>query len=160
MVDDDLSIASRHSGGFGGNRRLMMIAQFYAGQGASLTTRFGEPVHVAGQAGELLVRGGSIWLTRRGDPDDLVLFAGQRLRLRADDDAVFEQWARDQPAMIDWRPVSRAGVPSVLRAALVAGLRFAESSFAALARSAAAGAIRAQGCISGGDSSVCAGAAK
>ena len=135
----------------------MMITQFYAGQSSSVATRFGEPLRVVGGAGELRVHGGAVWLTRRGDPDDLVLYAGQRLRLRADDEAVFEQWARDQPALVDWRPAQRA---SVFRAALVAGLRLAECAFAALARSAAASAKRAQGCISGGDSSACAGAAK
>ena len=145
-----------------------MNAQFYAGQGSRLEMRFGEPLRVAGHGGELWVRSGAVWLTRRGDPDDVVLYAGQQLRLRDDDDAVFEQWQRDQPAVIDWRPAAQTGAARRrLRAtaaaalgALAGGLRRAEAGFAALARSAAASASRAQGCISGGASIASAGTAK
>ena len=120
--------------------------------------------------GELAVLEGRVWVTRRGDLADHVLAAGQRMRLSARDRAVIEQWRRDQPAMVDWHPgrarrsrlrpgaLRRAALAWPLRAvAAVAGevargLQRAEAGVAALARSAAASARRAQGCIGAGDS--------
>ena len=147
-----------------------MNSQFYAGQGALLTTRFGQALRVAPGAGELRVHHGAIWLTRRGDPADVLLEAGQRLRLRAGDEAVFEQWQRDVPALVDWQADQalrtrrlRGALLSALAfgaAAAAGGLRRAEAGFAALARTAAASASRAQGCISAGDSMASAGTVK
>ena len=104
--------------------------------------------------GELAVLDGRVWVTRRGDLDDHVLAAGQRMWLSAHDRAVIEQWRRDQPAMFDWHPgrAPRAQPrPGALRRAAVAwplrGVAFA----------AALRARRAQGCIKAGDSMASAG---
>jgi hypothetical protein len=98
----------------------MMNSQFYAGRSsrlpALLTTRWAEPVRLRGRGGELRVRSGAVWLTRVGDADDRVLHAGQRLRLRPGDDAVFEQWQRDVPAIVEWQSARPAGLSRWLRA--------------------------------------------
>lgn len=123
--------------------------------------------------GELVVLQGRVWLTRggrTGDTGDHLVEAGQRVRLVAAQDAVIEPWDRDADAVVQWRPhpqgVLAAAQALVLRglaffageAAL--GLRGLAGAFAALARSAASSASRAQGCISAGDSIACSGALK
>ncbi len=111
--------------------------------------------------GELTVRSGCVWLTRRGDLDDHVLSAGQHLALAPGDDVVVDRWRRDSPALWDWQP---ARVPvggryrAVVLRAVARGLRGAAGALAALARNAAAMASRAQGCISAGDSMASSGA--
>ncbi|HEY2927105.1 DUF2917 domain-containing protein [Piscinibacter sp.] len=153
-----------------------MESQFYAGRAGALQTRWGQPVRIDHVGGEFVVRSGRVWITRRGDPDDHVIGAGQRMVLEPAEGVVIEQWHRDQPALIDWRPQHAA--PRQLRrvagfargvaaralcgvafsaAASARGLRRVEAGFAALARSAAAMARRAQGCICAGDSIASAG---
>src|SRR5438067_7351147 len=92
------------------------------------------PLSLASHAGEIVVASGSVWLTRRGDLDDHVLEAGQRVSLSSDDAAVVEPWRAGEHTVIDWQPAAQ---PRVLRR-LVGGL-------AALARSAASMARRARG---------------
>ena len=150
-----------------------MNRQSYAGR--SQVVSDGRALRLEAVDGELAVREGRVWITRRGDLDDHVLGAGESMRLSAHDRAVIEQWRRDQPAMFDWQPgraprpqsapgaLRRAALAWPLRGvAFVAGgvagsLRRAEAGFAALARSAAASARRAQGCMSAGDSMASAG---
>ncbi len=149
-----------------------METQFYAGQGAVLQTLWGQPLRIDHLGGEFTVRSGQVWVTRRGDTEDHVLEAGQRIVLKPADAAVIEQWRRDLPAVIDWTPrlqprralaLPRTAAALGLRALAFAagaaafGLRRAEAGFAALARSAAAMAKRAQGCICAGDSIASAG---
>ena len=153
-----------------------MESQFYAGRAGALQTRWGEPVRIDHRGGEFVVRSGRVWITRPGDLDDHIIGAGQRIMLEPADGVVVEQWHRDQPAVIDWRP--RHAAPRQLRrvtglargvaarvlcgvafaaGASARGLRRVEGGFAALARSAAAMARRAQGCICAGDSIASAG---
>jgi hypothetical protein len=131
-----------------------MNSQFYAAPIGGLAMQFGHPVRIEHQAGDVVVRSGRVWLTRRGDPDDHVLEAGQRVRLAAGDTAVVEPWQRGEPTVIDWHPAQRRPVRVLPRDAAAFGLRgvaFAADrlagGFAALARNAASMARRAQGCI-------------
>ncbi len=138
-----------------------MKSQLYAAPLGGLAMHFGQPVRFAQQAGEVVVRSGRVWLTRRGDLDDHVLEAGQRVRLEADDAVVVEPWQRGEQTVIDWRPAqprpvralprdaAALGLRGVASAAdrLAGGLRRAAGGLAALARSAASMASRAQGCI-------------
>lgn len=138
-----------------------MKSQFYAASLGGLAMQFGQPVRIDHQAGEFVVRSGRVWLTRRGDLDDHVLEAGQRVRLAAADTAVIEPWQRGEPTVVDWHPAQPRPVRALPRDAaafglrgvafaadgLAGGLRRAAGSFAALARNAASMARRAQGCI-------------
>ena len=90
----------------------------------------GQAVPLGRFGGELAVVAGSVWLTRDGDPADHVIERGERIRVSAADHAVIE------------------------------ALHPAATGFEALARSAAASAWRAQGCIAGGDSIASSGALK
>jgi hypothetical protein len=121
---------------------------------------------VAPQASWLVAREGDIWVTRSGDLDDHMLARGERLALARGDDVVVEALRRDMPAVWDWQP--RAASAYGLRRELLAwgsartarALRGAAVFFeglAAQARSAAARACRAQGCINMGDSMASAG---
>ena len=123
-----------------------------------------------GRGGDLEVAQGVVWLTRRGDPNDHVLAAGQRFRLGSFEDAVIESWQASGAASVRWQPrhqdlaerllaVGFAGM-AALAGAAAAGLRAAAGRFASLARSAASSASRAQGCIQVGDSSASSGALK
>lgn len=112
----------------------------------------------------LLPRAGSVWVTREGDLNDYVLDAGQRLALARGDRVAVSAWDASQPALWDWTPMRPAQRYRLLRDAaagafgLVArALRGAADGLTALARSAAAIACRAQGCIRAGDSIASAG---
>lgn len=137
----------------------------------------GEVLRLGRGGGELMVLTGQLWLTRV-DPDgpgyrersgDHVLGAGQSIRLGAAQGAVIEPWCRDG-VRVRWLPSPRGAAAKaqarMLRALAFlageaeAGLRGLARAFAALARSAASSASRAQGCISAGESIACSGAAK
>ena len=112
----------------------------------------------------LMPRRGSLWVTREGDLNDYVLHAGQRLALARGDRVSVGAWSADEPALWDWAPMRPAPRYRLLRDAVGAGfdfaaraLRGAADGLAALARSAAAIACRAQGCIKAGDSIASAG---
>ena len=139
-----------------------MNAQFYALPGGPVESVFGQPLRVAHAGGEFAVLEGRVWLTRRGDPDDHVLGAGERIVLEPADDVVIEPWSRDETARLEWRPILQAPrgerlLRDTLGAALrgvsvaagnaVLGLRRVEAGLDALARSAASSARRAQRCI-------------
>lgn len=149
-----------------------MNTQVYGFPPRSEVLRWGEPVRIDAGAGEITVKIGRVWITRRGDLDDHILAAGQRLALSPGDAAVVEAWRNDERAAISWRPapqrlafavLPRAGVALGLRGVAVAAdlaaavLRRAATGLSALARSAASMARRAQGCMSAGDSMASAG---
>ena len=119
---------------------------------------------LAPQEAWLEARRGAIWVTRSGDPDDHVLARGERMAVARGDDLVLQAWHRDEPAAWDWRPRAaparyglRREVPAWAWARVARGLRGAADSLTALARSAAARACRAQGCIRAADSMASAG---
>jgi hypothetical protein len=133
----------------------------------------GTALRLSRGGGELVVLEGRVWLTRgghTGDTGDHVLEPGQRMRLVAGQNAVIEAWDRDQAAVVRWQPqpqgVLAVGQALVLRALAffageaALGLRGLAGGLAALARSAASSASRAQGCINAGDSIACSGALK
>jgi hypothetical protein len=139
-----------------------MNAQFYALPGGPVESVFGQPLRVEHAGGEFAVLAGRVWLTRRGDLDDHVLSAGERIVLEPADDVVIESWRRNETARLEWRPIAQpprgerllrdalgAALRGVAAAAggAVLGLRRLEAGFEALARSAASSARRAQGCI-------------
>ena len=113
----------------------------------------GQARRVGEGAGDLTVLRGRVWLTGRcgpGDESDLVLSPGDSLRVADAACAVVESWRRDEGAVLRWQP--RAQRPRL------GG--FAGAFFAALARTAASSASRAQGCIRAGDSMASSGAVK
>lgn len=113
----------------------------------------GQARRVGTGAGELSVLRGRVWLTGRcgpGDDSDRVLSPGDSLRLSDAAGAVVESWRRGEGAELRWQP--RAQRPGLAF--------FAGAFFAALARTAASSASRAQGCISAGDSIASSGAVK
>ena len=119
---------------------------------------------VAPQRAWLLARDGALWVTRAGDLEDHVLARGERLAVARGDDLVLQAWHRDQPAVWDWQPLTAPTGYGLRREALAwawaraaRALRGAADGFAALARSAAARACRAQGCIKAGESMASAG---
>lgn len=112
----------------------------------------------------LMPRAGSLWVTREGDLHDYVLGAGERLALTRGDRVAVGAWKAGEPALWDWTPMQPARRYRLVRVA--AGLAFdaaarvlrgAADGLAALARSAASMACRAQGCIKAGDSMASAG---
>jgi hypothetical protein len=112
----------------------------------------------------LLPRKGRLWVTRAGDLEDYVLDAGERMALARGDRVAVGAWNEGQPALWDWTPMQPARRYRLLRDAAAAalglaarGLRAGADALAALARSAAATACRAQGCIRAGDSMASAG---
>ena len=120
---------------------------------------------VAPRPAWLRVQAGMLWVTRSGDPEDHVLVRGERLAIARGDDLVLQAWCRDVPAVWDWQPMRaparyrlRRALPAWAWAACARALRGAADGLAALARSAAARASRAQGCISAGDSIAAGGA--
>ncbi len=112
--------------------------------------------------GCLVVEAGPLWVTRDGDPDDHVLQRGERLALRRGERVVAGAWRPDRP--IAWRYEGvrdgRGAFRAAFRAAVFAAAADAFEAVAARARSAAASASRAQGCISIGDSMASSGALK
>ena len=120
---------------------------------------------VAPQRAWVVARDGALWITRAGDLEDHVLARGERLAVTRGDDLVLQAWHRDQPAVWDWQPLTtpvgyglRREVLAWAWARAARALRGVADGFAALARSAAARACRAQGCIKTGDSMASAGA--
>ena len=154
-----------------------MNTQLQLFHGGTFQMGWGEPVRIADVDGELTVVSGRVWLTGTGDAQDHVLRARQRIAVAATDDVVVEPWDRGEAAIIGWQPATqaqdrrpatlarRAAAPLLRGVASAADsmaltLRAAELGFAALARTAASTASRAQGCISGGDSIASSGAVK
>lgn len=123
----------------------------------------GEALHLGRLGGELVVVDGRVWLTRDGDLGDHVVEPGQKLRLAVNENAVIEPATTGGTATVRWYPRRQSFVGALAEAplrglAVLTGL--AATGFAALARSAAASASRAQGCIIGGDSMASSGALK
>lgn len=151
----------------------MMNAQLYGLPSQPEILRWGEPKRIGAGSGEIEVKSGRVWVTRRDDLDDHVLAAGERLLLLAGDAAVVEAWRQGERAVIVWRAAARQrlALAALPRASAAWGLRGVASvadffaavlrrvaaGLSALARSAASMASRAQGCISAGDSMASAG---
>ena len=123
----------------------------------------GEAFHLGRLGGELAVVDGRVWLTRDGDLGDHVVEPGQRVRLAVSDNAVIEPAETGGSATVRWYPRRQSFVGALAEEPL-RGLAFltglVAKGFVALARSAAASASRAQGCINGGDSIASSGALK
>ena len=123
----------------------------------------GEALHLGRLGGDLVVVDGRVWLTRDGDLGDHVVEPGQTLRLAVNDNAVIESARTGAAVTVRWYPRRQSFVGALAEAPL-RGLAFLTGlvarGFAALARSAAARASRAQGCINGGDSMASSGALK
>lgn len=105
----------------------------------------------------LIALGGRLWVTRQGDLNDYVLEAGQRLAVGRGDHVTVGALEAGQTAVWDWRPAAERAAPryALLRGlvawsfgAVARALRGAADGLAALARSAASIASRAQGCMS------------
>jgi len=141
-------------------------------QAGAASVQFDAPVRAERLAGEFAVLSGRVWITRLGDVDDYVLEAGERFFLEPADRILIEPWTAGQAVEVAWKPhaqrpraeaLPRDAAAFVLRAlagaaaSVAFGLRRAELGFDALARSAAAMARRAQGCIRAGDSMASAG---
>lgn len=123
----------------------------------------GQALRLGRLGGELTAVDARVWLTRDGDLGDHFVEPGERVRLAVGENAVIEPARTGASATVRWNPRRQSFVGALaadpLRGlAFVAGL--AATGFAALARSAAASASRAQGCISGGDSMASSGALK
>ena len=123
----------------------------------------GQALQLGHLGGELTVLEGRIWLTRDNDLGDFVYERGQRVRLAVGEHGVVESLDANRPAVFRWNPRRQTFVGAVLAEPL-RGLAFltaaAARGFAALARSAAESACRAQGSISTGDSMASSGALK
>ncbi len=122
-----------------------------------------EAVPLGRLGGELTVLDGRVWLTRDGDLGDHFIEPGERVRVGIAEHAVIEPARSGETVTLRWNPRRQSFVGALLAEplrglAFLAGL--AARGFAALARSAAASASRAQGCISGGDSMASSGALK
>ena len=114
----------------------------------------GTALHLGRLGGDLLVVSGSIWLTRDGDLGDHVVEPGQKVRLGVNENAVIESACTGSAVTVRWYP-RRQTFAGALAEAPLRGLAsltaLVARGFVALARSAAASASRAQGCINGGD---------
>lgn len=123
----------------------------------------GQALQLGRLGGELTVIEGRVWLTRGAELGDHIVVPGQRVRFGAGEHAVIESLDRHRGVVVRWNPRRQSFVGALLAEPL-RGLAFlagvAARGFAALARSAAASACRAQGCISGGDSIASSGALK
>jgi len=107
---------------------------------------------------------GAVWVTRRGDPNDYVLQPGERLALPRGEQVTVSPLHADQAALWDWNFAPPQPAQRRVRAAVALGFDFTArvlertaAGLAALARSAASIACRAQGCIKPGDSMASAG---
>ncbi len=123
----------------------------------------GEALHLGRLGGDLVVIDGRVWLTRDGDLGDHVVEPGRKIRLAVNENAVIESADTGRAATVRWYP-RRQSFAGALAEAPLRGLAFltgrVAAGFVALARSAAASASRAQGCINGGDSMASSGALK
>ena len=123
----------------------------------------GQALELGRLGGEFTVIEGRVWLTRGAELGDHIVIPGQRVRLAAGEHAVIEPLDRNGSVAVRWNPRRQSFVGALLAEPL-RGLAFltgvAARGFAALARSAADSACRAQGCISGGDSIASSGALK
>lgn len=148
-----------------------MRTQLFPQAGAA-ALEFDAPVRVERLAGEFAVLSGRVWITRQGDVDDYVLEVGERFFIEPTDKVVIEPWTAGEAVSVAWQghaqrtrveALPRGAAAFALRslasgaAAAAFGLRRAELGFDALARSAAAMARRAQGCMRPGDSIASAG---
>ncbi|MEO7152316.1 MAG: DUF2917 domain-containing protein [Burkholderiaceae bacterium] len=143
-----------------------MNAQFRPCAAGTFQMLHERPVAIDTRGGELAVLSGEVWLTRAGDPVDYFLSAGQTVRIEPHRQVVVAAWDRSEWPTLAWQPDPReraghfdardvradlfaAGWSGLawLAAGAAAGLRRVEGGFAALARSAASSAQRAQGCI-------------
>jgi hypothetical protein len=102
--------------------------------------------------GELTVVEGRVWLTRDNDLGDFLVEPGQRVRLAVGENGVIESLDARHDVLLRWNPRRQSFIGALIAeplrgAAFLTGV--AARGFAALARSAAAGACRAQGSISG-----------
>ena len=133
------------------------------GPGLERRVEAGQALPLGRLGGELSVLQGRVWLTRDGDLGDHRVDSGERVRLGVAENAVIESWDSGQAVVVRWNP-RRQRVFGALRVEPLRGLAFvarlAAGGFAALARSAAASASRAQGCISARDSMASSGALK
>ena len=123
----------------------------------------GQAIHLGRLGGELTVLEGRVWLTRDSDLGDHRVAAGERLRLAVGENAVIEPWDAGHAVSVQWKPRRQGFFGAVVAEPLCARawtLGALAGGFSALARSAAASASRAQGCISGGDSMASSGALK
>ncbi len=140
-----------------------MNTQLRLFHGGTFRMHSGDAAHLGRLGGELTVLDGRVWLTRDGDLGDHFVGAGERVRVASGENAVIEPSRAGESVSLRWQPRRQSFVGAVLAeplrgVAFLAG-RLA-AGFAALARSAAASACRAQGCISGGDSIASSGALK
>lgn len=123
----------------------------------------GEALRLGRLGGDLVVVDGRVWLTRDGDLGDHVVEPGQKIRLAVNENAVIEPATTGSTATVRWYPRRQSFVGALAEEPL-RGLAFltglVAKGFVALARSAAASASRAQGCINGGDSMASSGALK
>ena len=115
----------------------------------------GEALHLGRLGGDLTVVDGRVWLTRDGDLGDHVVEPGQKVRLAVNENAVIESAQTGGSVTVRWYPRRQSFVGALLAEPL-RGVAFltgvAANGLASLARRAAAGASRAEGCIKGGDS--------
>jgi uncharacterized protein (UPF0548 family) len=107
---------------------------------------------------------GAVWVTRRGHLDDHVLQPGERLALSRGEQVTVSSLHDHQVALWDWSFAPTRSPQRRVRAGVALAFGFAARVFeraaeglAALARSAAVMACRAQGCIKAGDSIASAG---
>ena len=123
----------------------------------------GEALHLGRLGGDLVVVDGRVWLTRDGDLGDHVVEPGRKIRLAVNENAVIESARSGATVTVRWYPRRQSFVGALAEEPL-RGLAFLTGlvarGFVALARSAAASASRAQGCINGGDSMASSGALK
>jgi len=123
---------------------------------STLRLAAGQALRLGRLGGELTVLKGRIWLTRDKDLGDFVFEPGQCTRLEVGEYGVVESLDARRPAAFRWIPRRQSFAGAVLAEPL-RGLAFlagvAARAFAALARSAAASACRAQGSIGIGESS-------
>ncbi len=97
----------------------------------------GEALRLGRSQGLLRVLQGRLWLTRRDDPDDHLVAAGERIELAAGADAVIEAYD-GAAAMVEFVPRHRNGLGgaffgTAVRAAVAAG-GFLSAAAANLAR--------------------------